>query len=262
MILSGWALAFCTLPVLLFVNCAPKPKLLPEARTPENVLRCALDNQPAFETLACLVKMKMKGPEAGFSGTIEFFYKEPDIFAFYPRTLFGIGGFEATGREDSLTVYFPRRNEYFRGSFSDFDETSPWKWDVPLHLLLDLILGRSGLSDGRARYAGREGDAFLFELEDGSWHKSYWVDSPRCRLTKSRWVGEKEREVLEVEYGGFKREGPAEIPGVIIIRSHPSYSARLKFVERKVDKPLPDALFDLQIPSDAVQVSFESSKSD
>jgi hypothetical protein len=258
----GRALAFLALTAILFASCAPKPKLLPEQITPENVLRCTLQNQMEFETLACLVKMKIKGPKAKFSGTVEFLFKNPGTFVFYPRTLFGIGGFRAKGEEDSLTIYFPRRNEFFRGSFSDFDESSPLEWNLPLHLLLQMILGRSGLSNGETKYAGREGDIFHYGLENDTWQISYWVDSRRCRLTKARWARQEDGNVFEAEYDGFKRKGLVEIPSVILIRSQPGYSAILKFLERKFDKPLADDLFDLRIPSDAVRVTFESSQGD
>ncbi len=258
----GRTLAFLALTTLLLASCGPKPKLLPEETTPENVLRCTLDNQMEFETLACLVKMKIKGPESKFSGTVEFLFRNPDTFIFYPQTLFGIGGFRAKGEKDSLTIYFPRRNEFFRGSFSDFDEASPLEWDLPLHLLLQMILGRSGLSNDETKYAGREGDIFSYGSEDDTWRMGYWVDSRRCRLTKARWTRREDGNVFEAEYGGFKRKGPVEIPSDISIRSQPGYSVTLKFLERKFDKPLADDLFDLRIPSDAVRVTFESSQGD
>jgi hypothetical protein len=258
----GRALAFLALLALLLTSCAPKPKLLPEDATPEKVLRCTLDNQMEFETLACLVKMKIKGPEAKFSGTVEFFFRDPDTFVFYPQTLFGIGGFRARGEKDSLTIYFPRRNEFFRGSLSDFDGASPLGWDLPLHLLLQMILGRSGFSNGKTKYTGREGDVFRYGSEDHAWEIGCWVDSRRCRLTKARWTRREDGSVFEAEYGGFKRKGPVEIPSVISIRSRPGYSATLKFLQRKFDKPLADAFFDLQMPSDAVRVTFESPPGD
>jgi hypothetical protein len=258
----GRSLAFLTLSALLLAGCAPKPKLLPQETTPERVLRCTLQNRIEFETLACLVKMKIKGPEAGFSGSVEFLFRTPDTFVFYPQTLFGIGAFKAKGEKDSLTIYFPRRNEFFRGSFSDFDKSSPLGWDLPLHILLQAALDRSGLSNIKTRYEGREGDLFRYGLEDGGWLIVYWVDSRECRLTKARWTRLEDGDVFEAEYRSFKRKGGAEIPSIIVIRSGPRYSATLNFVERAFNKPLDDALFELQIPPDAVRVTFESSPGD
>jgi hypothetical protein len=262
LLLLGRVLVFLALTAILLSSCAPKPRLLPEETTPENVLRCTLDNQMEFETLVCLVKMRIKGPESKFSGTVEFLFRNPDTFVFYPQTLFGIGGFRAKGEEDSLTIYFPRRNEFFRGSFSDFDEVSPLEWDLPLYLLLQMILGRSGLSSGETKYTGREGDIFRYGSENRTWQISYWVDSRRCRLIKARWIQRESGNVFEAEYGGFKRSRVAETPSVISIRAQPEYSATLTFLERKFDKPLADDLFDLRIPSDAVRVTFKSSQGD
>ncbi len=254
------ALVLSSLSAFLFFGCAPKPRLLPEARTPENVLKCALDSQMEFETLACLVKLKLRGQEAKFSGTIEFFYKDPHTFAFQPRTLFGIGGFKAGGKNDSLTIYFPKQNEFYRGSFSDFDKGTWGGWNMPFPILLEAILGKSGLSDSRLRYAGREKETFLYELEDQVWLRTYWIDARSCRLIQSRWTQKQEGGVFQVEYGSFREDGRAEIPGVIIIRSGSTGSANLKFLERRLDLPIPDGKFDLQIPSDAARINSESPK--
>jgi len=128
---SGFGLAFLTLAGFLIIDCAPKPKLLPENRTPQNVLRCAQKNQIEFETFACLMDLKLKGKGANFSGTVEFFYKHPDTFSFCPRTFFGTGTFKVRGEDDSLTIYFPKQNEFYRGSFSDFEKTELWNWKLP-----------------------------------------------------------------------------------------------------------------------------------
>lgn len=251
-------LVLLSLSVFLILACAPKPRLELVDRTPENVLGCALDNQTEYETLACLVRLRLKSQGEKFSGTMEFFFRYPHTFAFHPRTLFGMGGFKATGENDSLIIYFPRQNEFYQGSFSDFRETALWNWKIPLPMVLEMILGKSGLSDGRLRYAGREKDFFLYELKDEGWSKRYWVESRRCRLIKSKWTPNGIGEALEVKYQEFRREGEKEVPRVIIITSKPTDSVTLKFLERRSDRSIPDTKFDLQIPSDARQITFES----
>jgi len=175
------------LAALLIAGCGPKPKLLPEDRTPEKVLRCALGNRVEFDTFACLMKLKLKGEDAKFAGTIEFFYKHPGTFSFHPRTLFGMGMFKAGGTGDSLTIYFPKQNEFYAGSFSDFEKTSLWDWEIPLEILLELILGKGGWSDQPPRYAGRGVDMFSYASEDDAWKKTFLVDSRTCRLIQSWW---------------------------------------------------------------------------
>ena len=257
-LVSGFILAFLALAGFLIMSCGPKPKLLPQNRTPENVLRCAQENQIEFETFACLMNLKLKGKEAKFSGTVEFFYKHPNTFSLYPRTFFGMGMFKVIGIDDSLTIYFPKQNEFYSGSFSDFQKTGLWSWEISLDVLLDMILGRGGLSEENMRYVGNTEGLFLYKFEDENWIKECWIDPRRCRLTKSRWRPKREREIYQIEYKNFTRYDHVEIPKVISIKSRTKDSARIKFIERKLNPPLPPKKFELKIPPDAVRVTFES----
>ncbi|MGB2805660.1 MAG: DUF4292 domain-containing protein [Candidatus Zixiibacteriota bacterium] len=246
---------------ILILGCAPKPKLLPEDRTPRKVLEYALENQAGFETLACLLNLKLRGEEGKFSGTVEFFYRHPDTFSLYPRTFLGIGGFKAMGEGDSLTIYFPRRNEYYRGSFSDFEKSGLWSWEISLNMLFDLIVGKSRLTAENAEYAGKAKDLFLYKTEEEGWIREYWVDSKRCRLARSRWAKEPGGEFYQIEYRNFTTHGNVEVPRDIRIETWTNDSARLKFMERKFDSPIPSDRFQIKIPADAQRVVFETRKS-
>ena len=242
----------------LMTDCAPKPKLLPEDRTPQNVLRCALGNRVEFDTFACLMKLKLKGEDAKFAGTIEFFYKHAGTFSFHPRTLFGMGMFKAGGTGDSLTIYFPKQNEFYAGSFSDFEKTSLWDWEIPLEILLELILGKGGWSDQPPRYAGRRVDLFSYASEDDAWKKTFLVDSRTCRLIQSWWSAKTGGEYLQIEYKNFKTRYQVDTPYMITIRSRTGDYAQIKFLERKFNSSIPPERFELQIPPDARRVVFES----
>ncbi len=254
----GGVPASLALAAFLLAGCAPKPKLLPEARTPENVLDCALENQVEFQTLACLLKLRLEGAQEKFSGVIEFFYREPGTFCFYPRTFFGIGAFKATGKEDSLTIYFPKQNEFYRGSFSDFQQTELWGWNVSLDVLLEMILQMGGLKGRPVKYAGREGDAFRYDSQDEDWARTYWIDPARCRLTKSRWSHQEKSRTYEIRYKDFRARDHREVPGVINVSSQPEDRVTLKFLERKFNIPIPADKFELEIPPDAKRITFKT----
>jgi hypothetical protein len=241
----------------LFVGCAPKPQILPQNKTPENVLRCALKNKIEFETLACLVDLKLKGEEAKFSGTVEFFYETPGTFAFYPRSLLGMDMFRSGGKDDSLTIYFPKDNKYYSGSFSDLEKTKFWRWRIPLKMLLDMFLGRSDLFEENAKYVGSSKDLFLYRFEDESWIKEYWIDSRSCRLKKSQLIQKEGGVVYQIEYRTFETYDQIKIPRVIKIRSISKESAQIEFLERRFNFPIPRNKLRLQIPLDAEQVGFE-----
>jgi hypothetical protein len=242
----------------LLLGCAPKPKILPEDRTPRKVLECALDNQFEFETLASLLNLKLKGEEGKFSGTVEFFYREPDTFVIYPRTFLGIGGFKAGGEGDSLTIYFPGRNEYYRGSFSDFEQSGLWSWGISLDMLLDLMLGESGLTAEEAQYAGSDQDLFSYKSEDTEWLREHWIDSRNCRLVRSLWMHSEGQGWYRMEYKDFTDYKTAELPREVRIEGDANDSAQLKFKERKFDISIPATRFQIDIPADAQRVVFEA----
>ena len=260
-VLLGSAALLFILCGFVITGCAPKPKILPENRTPQNVLGCALENQVEFETLACLMNLKLRGDKEKFSGTVEFFYRHPDTFSLYPRTFLGIGGFKAMGEGDSLTIYFPGRNEYYRGSFSDFEDSGLWSWGISLDMLLDVILGRNELTAENAEYAGNAKDQFLYTIEDEEWTKEYRIDSRRCRLISSRWTQKESKESYHMEYRSFTVHGNAEVPREIKIETGTEDSARLKFKERRFNISIPASRFQIDIPADAKRVVFEAGES-
>ncbi|MGB8656209.1 MAG: DUF4292 domain-containing protein [Candidatus Zixiibacteriota bacterium] len=243
----------------LLLGCAPKPRLLPENRTPEGVLKCARENRIQLQTFACLANLKLKDKEAGFSGTVEFYYQAPGEFAFYPRSLFGMDLFKAKGENDSLTIYFPKENEYFRGSFSDFEKSRLWSGKIAFTVLLDVILGRDGLMEQSVRYEGSSEDLFLFKSEDDSWAREYWVDPGRCRLKKSTLVPKGEERSYQIEYRDFARYDQAEMAKSIRIKSGQKESAQITFLERRFNLTIPPRKLELQIPPDAKPVIFENS---
>jgi hypothetical protein len=256
------------LTAFLIINCAPKPKILPEDRTPQNVLRCAARNQMKFETFACIMNLKLKGGKTKFSGTVEFFYKPPELFSFYPRSFWGANIFKAKGEDDSLTLYFPNDNEYYRGNFFDFEKSALWGLNIDLKTLLKIITGEDGLSEGHTLYRGKDKKNFIYESEDERWLKLYWIDSKRCRLTKTLWTDKKSREVYQIEYKNFitfpmdPANQDVESAKIIEIKSSgkktvPGESAKIKFIERKFNLPIPEKKFQLKIPPDAKRVTFE-----
>lgn len=242
----------------MILNCAPKPKILPEERTPQNVLKCAVRNQIKFETFACIMNLKLKGENAKFSGTGEFFYNLPDLFSFYPRSFWGANIFKAKGAHDSLTLYFPNDNEYYEGSFSDFETSTAWGLKLSLRTLLKIITGEDGLSEEGVLYRGQDENSFIYESEDERWQKQYWIDFKRCRLTKSLWTDEKTGEVYQIEYKNFVTFQDVELAKIIEVKSTTKESAKIKFIERKFNFPIPEKKFQLKIPPEAKRITFES----
>jgi outer membrane lipoprotein-sorting protein len=248
------------LSIFLIINCAPKPKILPEDRTPQNVLRCAVKNQMEFETFACIMNLKLKGGKTKFSGTIEFFYKSPDLFSFYPRSFWGANTFRAKGEDDSLTLYFPNDNEYYMGNFSDFEKSALWGLKIDLKTLLKIITGEDGLNKEDVGYTGQDKNSFIYKSENERWIKQYWVDFRRCHVTKSLWTDKKWGYVYQIEYKNFAKLQDVELAKSIKIKSGAKEDAKIGFIERKYDFPIPEKKLQLEIPSDAKRITLESEK--
>jgi len=254
------------LTAFLIINCAPKPRILPEERTPQNVLKCAGRNQIKFETFACIMNLKLKGEKAKFSSTVEFFYNSPDLFSFYPRSFWGANIFKAKGEGDSLTIYFPNDNEFFAGSFFEFEKSGAWGLKIDLRTLLKIITGEDDLSEEDVVYAGQDKNNFIYKFEDERWLRQYWIDFKRCRLTKSEWTDKKRGEVYRIEYKNFatfqeyEPDGSyqdVELAKIIEVQSGIKESAKIKFIERKFNLPIPEKKFQLKIPPDAKRITFE-----
>jgi len=245
------------LSIFLIINCAPKPKILPEERTPQNVLKCALRNQIEFETFACIMNLKLKGTKTKFSGTVEFFYKSSDLFSFYPRSFWGANAFRAKGEDDTLTIYFPNDNEYYIGNFFDFEKSALWGLKIDLRTFLEIITGKDGIGEEDVRYTGQDKNSFIYESENERWIKRYWVDFGRCRVTKSLWTDKKWDEAYQIEYKNFAKLKEVELARIVKIKSNAKENIQIKFIERKFDLPIPEKKFQLKIPPDAKRVVFE-----
>jgi hypothetical protein len=254
------------LTTFLIFNCAPKPKILPEERTPQNVLKCAVKNQVKFETFACILNLKLKGEKAKFASTIELFYKSPGLFSFYPQSFWGADIFKAKGEGDSLTLYFPNDNEFYKGNFSDFEKSALWGLKIDLKTLLKIITDENNLSEKDMLYVRQEGNNFVYKSEDERWTKEYWVDFKKCLLVKSVWTGKKKEEVYDIEYKNFSSYQDARLANVIEIKStakganhtvHTKESAKIKFIERKFNLLIPEKKFQLEIPPNAKRTTFE-----
>jgi outer membrane lipoprotein-sorting protein len=250
-------LSLLALAAFLILNCAPKPKILPEERTPQKVLECAARNHIEFDTFACIMNLKLKGEKTKFSSTVEFFYQSPDLYSFYPRSLWGGNAFKAIGEGDSLTFYFSNDNEYYAGNFSDFEKSARWGLEIDLQTLLKIITGEEGLSEEDMLYRGQDKKSFIYETEDERWIKQHWIDFNKCRLIKSIWTDKKWDEVYQIEYKNFAGFEDVELARTIKVESSGNESAQIKFVERKFDFPIPEKKFQLKIPPDATRVVFE-----
>jgi len=247
---------------LLITNCAPKPKILPQDRTPENVLRCVQKNRIEFTSQACLLNLQLKGKEAKFSGEVEIFYQAPDSFAFYPRSFLGADIFKAVGTDDTLTIYFPRENQYFSGRISDLENTRLWSWNIPFQVLLNLILREESLMEPEVRFVSKTEKYFVYRCEDENWIKEYHVDAGKCRLLKTSLTQKSSGDYYKIEYKSYTKYESYEVPRVVKIITSGQDIASVKYVERKFNLSIPATKLKLIIPADSKRVDLKSRESE
>jgi hypothetical protein len=243
---------------LILVNCAPKPKIFPQDRTPENVLRCVSKNKIEFTSQACLLNLRLKGKESKFSGEVEIFYHEPDSFAFYPRSFLGADIFKAAGAGDTIIIYFPGENRYFSGKISDLEDSRLWSWNIPFKMLLDLILGKEGWIEPQAEFIDKTKNNFVYRCEDQDWSKEYHVDAERCRLVKTGLTQKPGGDSYQIEYKRYSKYDSNEIPQVVKITSSTGENASIRYEERKLNLPIPAAKLKLTIPLDSKRAYLKS----
>ena len=203
------------------------------------------------------MNLKLKGEKTKFSSTVEFFYRSPYLFSFYPRSFWGANAFRAKGQGDSLTLYFPNDNEFYAGGFSDFEKSAMWGLEIDLETLLKIITGQGGLKEEDMLYRGQDKKSFIYETEDERWVKQHWIDFKKCHLIRSTWTDKKWDEIYQIEYRNFARFEDVELARTIKVELNSNESAQIKFVERKFDFPIPEKKFQLKIPPDAKRVVFE-----
>jgi len=73
---------------------------------------------------------------------LELFYKRPDRIIFHPRSSWGSGFFKAQLSQDSITMYFPQAQEYYKDELEVFLKKLNWGWEMKLQELLAVIVNK------------------------------------------------------------------------------------------------------------------------
>mgnify|MGYP001597360271 CR=1 FL=1 len=105
---------------------------------------------PEIETFAAILNLKGDTNKGKIKLNLELFYKKNGSLIFYPHTSWGSGFFKAKLQEDTLTIYFPEDQKYYRDDIENFQEKTNWGWEIKLKELMEMIVEKNLESSERA----------------------------------------------------------------------------------------------------------------
>ena len=104
---------------------------------------------PEIKTFAAILNLKGDTNQGKIKLNLELFYQKNGSLVFYPHTAWGSGFFKAKLQEDTLTIYFPEDQKYYRDDIGNFQEKTNWGWEIKLKELMKVIVEKKIESDER-----------------------------------------------------------------------------------------------------------------
>lgn len=97
---------------------------------------------PEVESFAALLSLKGHTNKGKIKLNLELFFREPNHLVFSPRTSWGSGFFKAKIQADTVTIYFPKGQKYYKDEVNKFQEQLNWGWQIKLQELMDIIVSK------------------------------------------------------------------------------------------------------------------------
>jgi len=120
--------------IFLALNCS----------TSKNIkVQKILVKPPEVESFAALLSLKGATHKGKIKLNLELFFREPRQVVFSPRTSWGSGFFKAKMEKDSVTIYFPKDEKYYKDKVETFQEKLNWGWEIKLQELMDIIINKN-----------------------------------------------------------------------------------------------------------------------
>jgi len=236
--------------LLLLVSCGPKPKVkpLPEKGSPEAVLADLTSNEATIISVAQSLDIAISTPDLGersLSGTLYF---KDGRYLFQIEAMLGKDVAKWLITRDSLLAFSPMQKRYYVGR-----PNSPLpQWGIGARDMLDILIGKYGFRSGRAVYVGLADDYYFFELAGGESTKKITVRPDLVNITAIRY--ESEGENIDVQFSDFSMSKASYRPREIALSARGrATSIRVSIKSEKLNSDLPDGVFELHIPDDAVE---------
>jgi outer membrane lipoprotein-sorting protein len=237
--------------ILSLLSCFPK-RIPLEERTPARVLDKLLQQENKLHSSANLINFRAKNQKESISSNLELYWTEPDSFAFYFQSILGTTTVRGRLIEDTLELYFADENRYFKGDSVELDEKDFFKKNVKE--ILNLAVGKYGLEKEKLTDSYPQGDKIVYRFEDERKVWELWVDSKKNRVEKGTFFLKNNKASYNLNFKSYFENRGFKFPRLIeIYSSSRDEYVKLKFIERKVNYPIPPNRFELKIPQDAVE---------
>jgi len=120
--------------IFLALNCS----------TGKNIkIQRILIKPPEVKSFAAILSLKGDTNKGKIKLNLELFFREPRQVVFSPRTSWGSGFFKAKIQEDTVTIYFPKDQKYYKDEVEMFQEKLNWGWELKLQELMDIIVNKN-----------------------------------------------------------------------------------------------------------------------
>ncbi len=100
------------------------------------------NNLPEVKSFAAILNLKGDTKKGKVKLNLELFYKNPDQLIFYPRSSWGGGYFKAKVSQDSILIYFPQDEKYYKNDLNSFQKDLNWGWEMEFQELLEIIVAK------------------------------------------------------------------------------------------------------------------------
>ena len=180
-----------------------------------------------MQQLAMLAALDYKGDLDQKSFTLELFFRQPNTYLLRGRGQFGVEGFRALLRGDSLTVLLNRQKRGYQGRADEYPDTQTQDMWALLQRALPWIVGKASLDPGN----------------DVGWQVRYApaTENPeRLEVTH-------ETTRLELEYRRYRSEFPYWHLYRVVALSGDS-EVRMELRQQLFNTPLDSTLFTLTLP--------------
>jgi len=98
---------------------------------------------PEVKSFAAILSLKGDTDKGKVKLNLELYFREPRQVVFSSRTSWGSGFFKAKIQKDTVTIYFPQDQKYYKDEVNKFQEKLNWGWEIKLQELMDIIVNKN-----------------------------------------------------------------------------------------------------------------------
>lgn len=216
----------------------------------------------AIRSAGYLAHFSVASPQRKTSGTLEIYYLSPDTAILFSPGFLGKGSLR--GRwilGEKLSIYFPRENKYYEGSWEEFlfgrEKETPG-----LDSVVFGILSRKGFLPGPISDSASPGfttkkgggwrktSSWGWREDFGKWER-YHIFNRRDKLAMVRWYSQPREVEIEVDIDKnmYSQLSPKRVKWVYVAEN---VSALINVERAIINVEIPAAKKNFQIPPDAI----------